>query len=480
MSLKKQAISGLLWTFTQQFSVRGINVIVGVILARILMPSAFGLIGMLAVFVAIGNSLMDSGMTSSLIRTHGANQEDYSTVFFVNLLFSIVLYVVIYFCAPLIASFYDQEILKSIVRIYTLSFIIRAFVGVQTTKLTKEMRFKLQMFMQIPSVIVGGCVGIVMAYKGYGVWSLVWMNLVQSFLFAAQHWIFAGWAPSPIIDKAKLKYHFHFGYKLTLSGLIDTIYSNAYRIIIGKYFSATELGYYTQAQTLQMLPVNNISIALNKVTYPMFAAIKDDDLKLKNAYQKLLHQVIFWVAPLMVLAILIAKPLFLLLLTTKWLPAVPYFQILCITGILYPFHTYNLNILNVKGRSELFLFLELIKKGVITVGIAISIFYGIFGLLIFQVIFSVFAFWINTYYSGRLINYPAFEQIKEVLPTILISFGTGLLLWFFSQFVLIPLFLTNFVMLIVLVVLYILIYLLLAKLFKVAALNDFKQLILKR
>jgi len=480
MSLKKKTVSGLMWTFTQQFSVQGINVIAGIVLARLLMPSDFGLIGMLAVFIAIGNTLMDGGMTSSLIRTKEADNRDYSTVFFINLIFSIALYVLLYCTAPLIADFYHQPVLTSVIRLYTLSFIIRAFVGVQTTKLTKEMRFKVQMMMQIPSTIVGCITGIVLAYKGFGVWSLVWMNLVQTTLFTIQHWIFSGWVPSMIIDRKKLKTHFHFGYKLTFSGIIDTIYVNAYKIIIGRYFSAAELGYYSQAKDLQSLPVTNISTALNKVTYPLFASIQDDDIRLRAVYQKLLRQVIFWVAPLMILGMVVAEPLFQLVLTPKWLPAVPYFQILCITGILYPFHVYNLNILNVKGRSDLFLKLEIIKKAFITVGIAISFFFGIYGLLIFQIISSIFAFVVNTWYSGKFINFTALDQIKEVSPSILLAALAGVIAWGMHLVLLYAEVHSSWIILSILLVVYGIFYGILAKLLKLKALFEFKQLILKR
>ncbi|UAY55463.1 lipopolysaccharide biosynthesis protein [Arachidicoccus terrestris] len=479
-TLKKQAISGLFWTFTQQFSVQAINVIVGIVLARILAPSVFGLIGMLAVFIAVGTSLMDSGMTSSLIRTTRADQKDYSTVFFVNLIFSVIFYLIIFLCGPLIAKFYHQPILSPVVRVYSLAFIIRAFVAVQTTKLTKEMRFKEQMLMQIPSTIIGGLVGVVLAYQGFGVWSLVTMNLLQSLIFTIQHWLFSGWVPSLLIDKSKFKYHFHFGYKLTFSGLIDTIYSNIYKIVIGKYFSATELGYFTQAQSLQMLPVTNISIALSKVTYPMFAALKNDDIKLRNAYRKLLHQVAFIVAPLMAIAIVLAKPLFIFALTAKWLPAVPYFQILCITGVLYPYHAYNLNILNVKGRSDLYLKLEIIKKAFITVGVAVSIFYGIYGLLIFQVISSIFAFIVNTWYSGKFINYPGYKQIIEVTPIILIAGSVGLMTFLLNKYFISDRYFPNIVIILLLTSIYLILYFFLSKIFRISALQELKLLILKQ
>lgn len=482
MSLRKRTVSGVLWTFTQQVSVQLINFVISVILARILLPAEFGLIGMLSVFMAIGISLTDSGMTSSLIRKNDADQKDYSTVFFINLIFSIIVYCIVFLCGPLIADFFRQPILSPLVRLYAVSFIIRAFVGVQTTRLTKQMKFKVQMMMQIPSVIIGGVVGIILANMGYGVWSLVWMNLIQTTLFTIQHWIFSGWRPDWIIDRATLGFHLKYGYKLTISGLLDTIYKNAYNIIIGKFFAASQLGYYTRAKSIQMLPVVNIGAALDKVTFPMFASIKDDDVKLKSAYRKLMHQVIFWIAPVMVLLALIAQPLFVLLFTAKWLPAVPYFQILCFAGILYPIHSYNLNILKVKGRTDLFLRLEIIKKIFITIGIAVSVFWGIYALLIFQILSSIFALWINSWYSGKMINYSGGQQIKDIFPTIFIALVIGAAIWAVGEFN--SMFSINtmndWLAISIIPVVYMIIYLLINILIRSAALAEFRKTILKR
>src|SRR5690606_36337105 len=207
MSLKKKAISGILWTLGQQIGVQGINFVVQIIMARLLMPEAFGLIAMIQIFIAIGSTLMDSGMTSSLIRTKNPDQADYSTVFFINLFSSIIIYFILFFSAPFIALFFDQPLLILIIRVYTLSFIVQALVGVQTTRLTKEMNFKLQMYMQIPSSICGGIAGVILAYKGYGVWSLVWMQLITTTIFMVQHWLRLKWRPSLIIDRQKMKHH---------------------------------------------------------------------------------------------------------------------------------------------------------------------------------------------------------------------------------------------------------------------------------
>jgi len=480
MSLKKKTLSGLFWSFSQQFGVQLINFIVQIVLARILLPAEFGLIGMLTIFISVGNSLMDSGLTSSLIRTPNPDQRDYSTVFFINVIGSIVIYALLFVAAPFIAAFFRQPVLTSIVRVYTLSFILRAFVGVQTTRLSKEMNFKIQMLMQIPSVVAGGILGIILAYLGYGVWSLVWMNLTQAFLFTIQHWFRTGWYPDFIIDKERLKYHFKFGYKLALSTMLSGIYVNIYNLIIGKYFTASQLGFYTRAQTLQMFPVQNLSNALHKVTYPMFASIQYDDRKLKSAYKKIMQQVIYWVAPLMILLAIIAEPLFRFLLSEKWLPAVPYFQILCFSGLLYPLQFYNLNILNVKGRSDLYFKLEMLKKGITTVGVFCVFPLGIYGLLYFQVASAVLFFFINTLYSGKLINYPVKEQFQDISSVVLLAFVVGAICWVFNRVLTRYVGINDISHITIISCLYLLIYLGSSYCMRVSALLDFRQLVLRR
>ena len=433
MSLKNKAVSGAFWTFIQQFSVQFINFAVQIILARILLPKEFGLIAMITVFIAIGNKLTDGGMTSSLIRTTNPDHEDYSTVFYMNLIVSVITYIIIFYFAPYISRFFEYPILKPLLRVFSLSIIIRAFVGVQTTILTKEMKFKVQMRMQIPSIIVGGITGIALAYAGYGVWSLVYMSLVSSLLFTVQHWIYSNWKPTFIINKEKLKYHFDFGYKLTLSGLLNAIFDNIYNIIIGKFFTPILLGLYNRAYTLQLFPAQNISAALEKVTYPIFASIQNNDKKLKSVYRILMQQVVFWIAPLMIFAAILGKPLFSLILTDKWLPAVRYFQILGVVGVLYPLQQYNLNILRVKGRSDLILKLNLYKKLTLFAGIAIAIAYGVMGLVILQAIGALIGYLYNSYYSGKFIDYSTTEQVKDILPQLLIALASGAIVYITYQ-----------------------------------------------
>lgn len=425
MSLRKQATAGLVWTFAQQFGNQIISFVVSIVLARILLPEEFGLIGMVLVFITIGKALTDAGLTQSLIRGREVDQEDLSTVFFFNLFASILVYLLIFSIAPLIADFYDQEALVKIIRVLTLTFIISAFGAVQNTRLTRIMDFKTQMVISLPSTIASGILGVGLAYAGFGVWSLVWMRIAAASIVTIQLWVYSKWVPSLMFSMKKFKDHFNFGYKLTLSGLLDTVFSNIYIIVIGKYFAASQVGFYTRARTMQKLPVSNIASALNKVTYPLFAQIQDDNVRLKRVYKQIMQMVVFIIAPILVFAAVLAEPVFRLLLTEKWLPAVPYFQILCVSGILYPLNSYNLNVLKVKGRSGLFLKLEIIKKLLIAVSIVIAIQFGIYGLLYSQAILSIIAFYINSYNTNRFIDYSSWEQTTDVVPIILISLIVG-------------------------------------------------------
>ncbi len=429
MSLRTRAKKGFVWTFAQQFGNQTIGFTISLILARILLPEEFGLIGMIAIFVAIGNTLLNAGLTQSLIRSEELEEADYSTVFYFNLVSATAAYGLVYLSAPLISAFYNQPILTDIVRLYCLSFIFSAFAAVQMARLTKKMDFKTQTLIALPATLIGGVVGISLAYLGYGVWSLVWSSLLTSFLSSLQVWFYTKWKPSLIFSREKFKIHFNFGYKLTLSGLLNRIFDNIFIIIIGKYFSPAQVGFYTRAETTKQLPLSNIFNSLDRITYPMFAEIQNDDIRLKRVYKQLLQMVLFIVAPLLIFVAVLGEPIFRFLFTEKWLPAVPYFQILCVTGILYPLHAYNLSILNVKGRSDLFLKLEVIKKIVIVITILVTIPYGILALLYGQVFISLVSFFINSHYSARFIHYPALHQLRDVLPVIIIALLSGAVIY---------------------------------------------------
>ncbi|MCL1671853.1 lipopolysaccharide biosynthesis protein [Elizabethkingia ursingii] len=478
MSLKNQVLTGALWTYGQQFGTQIVQFGVSIILARLISPSDFGLIGMITIFIGLGNALFEGGLTNSLIRSTSLNDDDYSTVFIFNILMSCLVYIIIYVSAPYISNFYNQPILKNIIRIYSISFIINSFSAVHNTLLVKDMKFKKIAIIALPSLILYSIVAIYMAFQNYGVWSLVFSFLASSFMSTISLWYFVKWKPKLAFNREKFKTHFGYGNKLMMSSILDIIFTNLYQIVIGKVYSPTLLGYYTRANTLMMLPVTNISSTLNKVAFPTFSQIQHDNERLRSAYKRIMLLVIFVVTPILVIMITLAKPLIIFLITEKWLPIVPIFQILCITGILYPLHVYNLLILQVKGKSNLFLYLEIAKKILTIIILLISFYFGFYGLLWGQVIFSVLCLFINTHYAGKFLNYNAFQQFKDIIPLFFISFCMGLIIYFIDKYVFLSL--SDIWRLFFGTMIGLLFYILVSIIFKFPSFYEIKKIILKR
>lgn len=425
-SLRQSGKSGVLWSFLIQGGTQVINFVVTVLLARLLLPEEFGLIGMIAVFMAISRALLDGGFVSSLIRTKNADNIDYSTVFFVNLISSVILYGILFFTAPFIAAFYQKAILVDLVRVLGLILIINAFSLVQSAKLNKALRFKTQFKLQLPSLIISAGISIWMAYNHFGVWSLVAKDLIYAFLATIQLWWYGKWIPSFIFDKEKFRYHFNFGYKLSLTQVINTSFDNLYNIVIGKYFSATQLGYFTRARSLEQLPTVFFYNAFNRVFYPLLAQVNDNDTRLKTIYSQLMKIVVFVVTPILVYLGIVAEPFFRWLLTEKWLPAVPYFQLLLISGVFYPIHKYNLNICNLKGRSEMVLKLSVLQNLLLLLGAFSVIWMGIHGLLYSLIFVNIFIALTNAYFSGKLIGYGLRSQFLELVPILFLNILLGI------------------------------------------------------
>lgn len=420
-TMQSSAKSGMFWSFMIQGGNQIINFIITVVLARLLLPEQFGLIGMIAIFIAISKALIDGGFVSSLIRTKDADDVDYSTVFFVNLGSSFFLYLLLFVAAPYIAEFYNQDILTKLIRVLGVILIINAFSLVQSVKLNKALQFKTQFKLQLPSLIISAAISIWMAYQGYGVWSLVAKDILYALLASAQLWYYGKWSPSFIFDKNKFKYHFNFGYKLSITSIINTSFNNLYLIIIGKFFSATQLGFYTRARSLEQLPSEFFFNAFNRVFYPLLAQYNDDNQKLKKTYSQLMQMVVFTVTPILLFLGIVATPLFRWLLTEKWLPAVPYFQLLVISGVFYPIHKYNLNICNLKGRSDMVLKLSTLQNSLLVVGAFSAIWFGIYGLLFSTIFVNIFVTVVNAFFSGKLIDYGIKNQIKDLLPIVLLN-----------------------------------------------------------
>lgn len=436
MSLKQKTIYGIVWSFVDAIFIKGFSFVAMLLLARWLGPIEFGLMGMIAVFIGIGTSLVDSGMSSSIIRTKNADNTDFSTVFYINMAISMLVYALMFFAAPYISLFYGQIILTDIIRIYCLVFIISAFSAVQLAILTKEMRFKRIMILNAPSIIIGVGVGLFLGYYNYGVWSIVTMYMTTQIILSLLLWITGSWKPRLIFSKEKLKYHYNFGYKLMLSGLLDTIFNNGYNIVIGKYFPVQTLGYYERAKRFNDYPSVTITGVIRRVTYPMLSQLQDDTPKLSKIYRKMLRVAFFIIAPLMLGCAAIAEPLFEMVLGPSWLPAVPIFRVLSIAAVLYPIHAFNINVLQVYGRSDLFLKLEVIKKSFLVLGMFVGFQFGIMGLVWSSVFTSFMSLLINTHYSSKLIDYSTKKQLLDMFPIFLLA-GLTFLLMYYSVYLLI-------------------------------------------
>lgn len=429
-TLRNKAISGIFWSFLQKVGSRGVIFIVMIFLARLLNPKDFGLIGMLMIFIEVSQAIVDGGFNLALIQKKDTNDEDYSSVFYINLIVSGILYAILFFTAPIIANFYHQPLLIPLTRVLGLVFVINAFSFVQETRLKKDIHFKTLMLIHIPSTIIGGIISVMMAIYGLGVWSIVGLQLTTRFAYTVQIWIRAKWKPLFSFHIKNIWSLFSFGGKIMLTSIITSVYNNIFMVIIGRLYPASSVGYYQNAYNVAFTPANTITSVMNDVAFPAFSSIQDDNRRLKIGYKNLMQQAVFWICPLYTLAGVLAKPLFEFVFTPKWLSAVPYFQCLCIVGIFHPLKTYNLNIVNVKGRSDLFLKLQVVWRVFITIGIIVTASYGIKALVIVQALSYVFAFLLFGYYAGRFIQYSISEQLKDILSILLLSVSVGLVVLF--------------------------------------------------
>lgn len=421
-SLKEKTVNGVGWSFADNIVSTGITFLVGLILARILSPAEFGILGMIAVFIAVSNTVVDSGFSSALIRKNDATNTDYNTVFYFNLLLGIVLYGVLFLSSPAISRFFKEPILIPITRVMGIVLIINSFGIIQRTILTKQVDFKTQTKISLIASLTSGGVGIGMAVKGMGVWSLVGQQVSRQLLNSIFLWVFNKWRPILEFSKKSFKDLFGFGSKLLISGLIDTIYRNIFYLIIGKFYQADKLGQYTRAEGFNSVFSSNLTGIVQRVSFPVLSSIQNDPNLLKQAYRRVIKTTMLVTFTCMLGLAAVAQPLVVVLIGEKWLPAAGYLQIICLAGMLYPLHSINLNMLQVKGRSDLFLRLEIIKKTVGILPIVLGIFWGIEIMLWGSVLTSFVAYFLNSYYSGQLIHYSVSNQIKDILP----SFGMAL------------------------------------------------------
>lgn len=434
MDIKQKTVTGLLWSFLDSFASQGIQFIVGIVLARLLSPREFGLIGMLSIFIAISQSFIDSGFTTALIRKNNCTKDDYSTIFYFNILVSIFFYLLLFGFSGSISSFFKEPQLKPLIQVLGIGLLFNSLAIIQKTILVKELNFKLQMRISFISSLLSGMIAVFMAYSGFGVWSLVALTLSRFGFSSMFLWVWSNWRPIMVFSMKSFRELFSFGSKLLISGLLDTGYKNIYNLIVGKFFSASELGFYAQADQFQTLPSQNLVGVISKVSFPVLASIQDQPEKLKAAYKKLIKSTMLITFVLMIGLAAVAKPLILTLIGEKWLPSVIYLQMLCFVGMFYPLHALNLNMLQVQGRSDLFLRLEIIKKIIAVPTIVIGVILGIKVLIIGLFVSTVIGFYLNSYWSGKYIGYSTFQQVKDIFPSFCLALFVGIMVYTAGNF----------------------------------------------
>lgn len=409
--------------------------VVSVVLARILLPEDFGLLGMLAIFIALSQTFIESGMGLGLIQCQDRTDIDFSTVFVFNLGVSSLFYLLLFFTAPFIASYFNQPKLIDLTRVLGLNLFICSLAIVQRTKLTIAINFKAIAKTNVIGVIIGGIAGIVAAMNGFGVWSLVIQTLLGSFASAVSLWFFSHWAPSIAFSINSFRNLFGFGSKLLLSGLYAQLLTNVYNICIGKYYPISSLGYYTRAKGFADISAGTITSILQQATFPILAAVQNDKEKLVSVYSRMIRMSSFFIIPMMTLIALLAKPIVILLLTEKWVAVIPLLQWMVFARIFLPMSAINMNLLNAIGRSDLFLKVDLSKFPLTVIAMIITIPLGVKAMIIGHVVTSGMAFFINAYLPGKYYGYGGLAQLKDMVPVLLATIVMSVLVYFMNLFV---------------------------------------------
>lgn len=423
-SLRSLTVKGMIWGAVGKVAGQGGQFVISIVLARILMPEDFGLIGMLTIFIAISGSFIDSGMSSGLIQKKNRTDVDFSTVFIFNFIVSISFYLILFFSASLIAKFYSMPQLIPLTRVLALNIVINALAIVQRTRLIIDINFKTISKIDVVSLIIGGIIAIILAIKGMGVWALVMQNIIGSVISTILLWVTKKWKLSFIFSRQSFKNLFGFGSKLLITSIIRQIMQNIYNLIIGRVYLASELGYYTKAKGFAQLTSGTVSSILNQVTYPILASLQDDKQRLVSVYKRLIKMISFLIFPAMTLVALLADPFIRIFLTDKWEPAIILLQLICFAWIFNPISAINLNILNSIGRSDLFLKVDITKIPIVIITLFITVPLGVKAIVIGNVVTHVIAFFINAYMPGKLFGYGAINQLRDMAPIFL---ATGIM-----------------------------------------------------
>lgn len=428
-SLKQKTVNGVMWSSIDRFTTQGIQFVFSILIARLLLPSDYGVVAMLGIFLAVSQTFVDSGFGVALIRKIDRTDTDFSTVFYFNIAVGLFFYAVLWLASPYIAAFYDIPLLEDVTKVVALTLVFSSFSGVQSAKLTIAIDFKTGAKISVTVTLLSGAVGLWMAYRGYGVWALVVQSVSGSLMRTALLWLFVRWMPKLVFSWRSFREMFSFGSKLLTSRLLDTVYNNLYTLVIGRCFSSATLGVYSRADGLAQYPSSNITSVLQSVTFPVLCSIQNEPERLADIYKRFLRLSAFVVFPLMVGLAAVADPLIRLLLTDRWVGAIYLLQIVCFAMMWYPIHAINLNLLQVKGRSDFFLKLEVIKKiqGVIVLCATIPL--GIVAMCYGRIFGSLLSLVWNTYYTRKLIGYGYWAQMRDLLHILVHALVMGVIVW---------------------------------------------------
>lgn len=470
--LKKKTLVGSFWMLIERFGYLSIQFISNLVLARLLMPEDFGVIGIMIVFITLSNVFVDSGFSAALIQKKDISDVDKSTVFFTNLVIASIIYGLLFISSPIISNFFHVVELSFLLRILGLILIIDAFCAIQNTLFIREMNFKTLTKVKLFSIFLASFISIILAYNDYGIYSLIVQYLLYSTTRTVTTWIVSKWKPMLTFSMNSFRILFAFGSKLLVSNFIAEIYVNFQQILIGRLYKPSDLGFYSQARQFQQIPTGTISQVINAVAFPVYSKLQTEKDKLRNMFRNNIQLVAFFNTPLMVLLAVIAHPLIVLLYSTKWIGSIGYFQFLCIGfGILLVIHQCTLSVLKALGRSDYVLKLEIIKKivGIFLIIFGI-IFVGIWGILYALAINSVIELFLNGYYLNRELAYSGLNQLKDMLPAVILSMIVGAI----TYCILIAIYTPGNELVIILIIslLFILLYYLIAFLFRIPGVSE--------
>lgn len=443
-SLKNKAIKGTVWSAVDNIVQYGVSFVVSIVLARLLTPDDYGLIGIILIFTAICNAIINSGFSTALIRKKNITENDYNTAFIVNIVLSFILYVVLCLGAPLIADFFCREELTLLTRVSSFSMIIGGLAIVQQTRLTKRIDFKTQTKISLISSVISGLIGIVMAYLGYGVWALVVQGLSSQTLSTAMLWFYNKWMPTLTFSRNSFRELFGFGWKMMVSSVLDSFWTQLYQVVVGKFYSPATLGQYTRAKQFSQMFSSNLTTVIQRVTYPVLSDIQDEKERLIIAYRKIIKTTMFITFALMFSLGAVSEPFIYCLIGEKWHEASTYLPLICFVGAFYPLHAINLNMLQVQGRSDLFLGLEIVKKIIGLGPLFVGAFVGIFPMLYTTILTSIISYFLNSYFPGKLLGYTCWKQLKDISLSFFIAFSMAVFVYTikylpFSYWLILPL-----------------------------------------